>query len=209
MLLIYVSSIILLILTIPIHFLSVEHKNLENKYGKEKGSRIGMLLGRISGYGHFFVCFFIWFLPQPHFQKVGFIKIYIPVFNISVPIVHLVISFLFIVAFSLIENSAVKAVTMKTAVTHSVEKLVDNGPYAYIRHPQHFGQLMLYAGMTVLFSGLYSLIFFPFYIVIIVILSRKEERELINEFGEEYKKYMKRVPMLIPNIKNILNRNRI
>lgn len=198
---IYVSALILLVATVPVHFLSIEHKKLISRYGKNKGEKYGMLMGKISGYGNFFLCFAIWVLPQPHFQLADYLVISIQVPHISIPLLHLIIALPFIAVFGIIENFAVKSVSMKTATTHAVEKLCITGIYSVIRHPQHLGQLFLYIGMTVLFSGTYSLYFFPFYVIIILILSKKEEKELIREFGDQYKDYMKKVPMLIPGLR--------
>jgi protein-S-isoprenylcysteine O-methyltransferase Ste14 len=52
--------------------------------------------------------------------------------------------------------------------------------------------------MTFIFSAWYSLLSTPLVIVLIYLISRKEEEELIREFGREYEDYKKRVPMLIP-----------
>lgn len=195
----FLLSILLLILTIPIHFLSIEHSKLVKKYGDEKGKKYGGTFGKISGYGHFIICFGIWLSPQPRFIISSFLGIIkIQIFNIHIPISHIIITIPLIIAFVIIEHIAVKAVSMKTAMTHSVEKLVFTGIYSKTRHPQHLGQLFLYIGMTILFSGLYSLFFFPMYILIIIIISKKEEQQLIIEFKEEYKRYIEQVPMLIP-----------
>ncbi len=51
-------------------------------------------------------------------------------------------------------------------------------------------------------SAMYSLLFTPLMFVIVYLISRKEEKELIREFGEEYEDYKKNVPMLIPRIRN-------
>jgi len=59
MLFLFILIVLFLILTIPIHFLSIEHKKLVRKFGKVKGEKYGILLGKISGYGHFFLCFVI------------------------------------------------------------------------------------------------------------------------------------------------------
>ena len=34
--------------------------------------------------------------------------------------------------------------------------------------------------------------------VLVYIISKKEEKELVREFGREYKDYTKKVPMFIP-----------
>lgn len=206
---IFILSIVLLILTIPIHYLSIEHKRLIRKYGIDKGKKYGKIFGKVSGYGHFVVCFGIWLSPQPKFHIYDLLNIIIniPKFHISISIniVNLIISIPFITAFAVIEYFAVNAVSMKTATTHYVEKIIKTGIYSYIRHPQHLGQLFLYIGMTILFSGLYSMLFFPIYLFIITMLSKKEEKELIDEFGEEYGLYKEQVPFLIPklNLKKI------
>ena len=56
-----------MIAVIPLHFLSVEHLKLQEKYGKEKGTKIGEIYGLISGWGFFFFWIGIWVSPQPRF----------------------------------------------------------------------------------------------------------------------------------------------
>lgn len=38
---------------VPLHFLSVEHLKLQERYGKERGTGVGEILGLISGWGIF------------------------------------------------------------------------------------------------------------------------------------------------------------
>jgi len=38
-------------------------------------------------------------------------------------------------------------------------------------------------------------------VALIYLISRKEEKELIREFGREYEDYKKKVPMLIPRLR--------
>jgi len=45
------------------------------------------------------------------------------------------------------------------------------------------------------------MLFTPVLLILIYLISKKEEDELINEFGKEYKDYQKKVPMLIPRWK--------
>ncbi|MBK5134167.1 hypothetical protein JJE00_07060, partial [Candidatus Bathyarchaeota archaeon] len=49
------------------YFLSLEHQKLEEKYGKEKGKRIGEIFGLISGWGFFLFWFGMWLSPQERF----------------------------------------------------------------------------------------------------------------------------------------------
>lgn len=202
----FIICIVLLFITIPIHVLSIEHNKLMKKYGVNKGKKYGIILGEVSGYGHFFLCFGIWFSPQPRVRINDYFNIIINIpkihFSIPINVVNLLISLPFIIAFAIIENYAVKAVSMKTATTHSVKKIITSGIYSYIRHPQHLGQLLLYVGMTILSSGLYSILFYPAYVIIIILLSKREEKELLVEYGEEYSQYRKEVPFLIPKLRS-------
>ena len=204
MYILFIISVVLLVLTIPIHFLSIEHNKLMKRYGVDKGKKYGVIFGKVSGYGHFFLCFGIWFSSQPKLRIYDFLNIILNIpkiqFSITINVVHLLISLPFIIAFVVIENYAVKAVSMKTATTHSVEKIITSGIYSYIRHPQHLGQLLLYIGMTILSSGLYSILFYPAYMVIIIILSKREEKELLKEYAEAYSQYKGKVPFLIPKL---------
>jgi protein-S-isoprenylcysteine O-methyltransferase Ste14 len=76
--------------------------------------------------------------------------------------------------------------------------VVTGGVYALVRHPIYLGAILLYLGF-ILFS--FSLISAALWIAIIIFyrfISRYEEKLLINLFGDEYRDYMKRVPMLFP-----------
>lgn len=70
------------------------------------------------------------------------------------------------------------------------------GPYRWVRHPLYlFLVLMIWA-----FPDLTAdrLLFNILWTVWIVIASWLEERDLVAEFGASYRRYRKRVPMLIP-----------
>lgn len=78
-------------------------------------------------------------------------------------------------------------------------ELVTDGLYRFVRHPQYTGLFVALFGEGVvhwptLFSvGLFPLIVFAYYR-----LARREERRLIEEFGEAYRSYQRQVPMFIP-----------
>lgn len=78
------------------------------------------------------------------------------------------------------------------------QKLIKTGIYAKARHPIYFSGLLLSVGFTLLAGNLYGLLFFILSVVAFVIRIKKEERELIRKFGEEYKEYVKETSLLIP-----------
>ncbi len=71
-----------------------------------------------------------------------------------------------------------------------------NGPYRWVRHPLYFFTLVLIwssPDMT-----LDRLLFNVLFTGWIVVGTRLEERDLVAEFGEDYRAYQRHVPMLIP-----------
>lgn len=79
--------------------------------------------------------------------------------------------------------------------------LVTDGVYAYIRHPQYTGFILMTLGLLIHWATLPLLIMWPLLVIQYYRLARKEEEELEDEFGDEYKEYKERVPMFIPFIK--------
>lgn len=185
---------------VPLHFLSVEHLKLQERYGKEKGTRIGEVYGIVSGWGFFFFWIGIWVSPQPRFTVPLLQDLSVLVVNFSIPLFHLVVCALLLVPGARVATKGVREVTLRVAETHRPDKVVTTGVYSMVRHPQHLGALMAHVGISFLLSAWYSLLFTPLMIVLIYLISRKEEEELTKEFGKEYEDYKEKVPMLIPRL---------
>jgi len=188
---------------VPLHFLSVEHLKLQKRYGKEKGTKIGDVLGLISGWGFFLFWFGVWLSPQPLFTIpiLGNLALIIPIINLSIPLIHFVISLPFIIIGAWFGIGSVKETTLKVAETHRAEKIVSTGLYSRLRHPQYFGGILAHIGISFLLSSLLALISTPIVILLNFLVSWKEEKELIKEFGKDYEDYKKKVPMLIPKLR--------
>jgi len=77
-------------------------------------------------------------------------------------------------------------------------KLVTEGIYAYIRHPQYTGLLLIALGMLVHWATIPLLIMWPILLLLYYRLAKKEEREMQKEFGDEYLEYKRKTPMFIP-----------
>jgi len=190
------------IIILPVHFLSVEHLKLQGKFGKDKGSKIGDILGLISGWGFFLFWIGIWISPQPKIpipflQNLTFV---IPFANFSIDLLLLIPSIGFIVFGSWFGINGVKQTSLKVAEMHRSENIVTTGVYSIVRHPQYLGGLLAHVGVSLLLSALGSLIVTPVMVLLIFLLSWKEEKELIREFGEVYRVYKKKVPILIPKL---------
>ena len=87
------------------------------------------------------------------------------------------------------------SVTLKLQTDH---RLVTSGPYRRIRHPM-YTVLIVYELSWVLVSA--NLLFLAYYattILLITLRIPKEERMMLEKFGEEYRIYMKRTGRLLP-----------
>lgn len=77
-------------------------------------------------------------------------------------------------------------------------KVVKTGVYKYIRHPQYTGFMLLTVGMIFEWATLPMLIMWPFIALMYYRLAKREEKDMIKEFGEEYIMYMKKTKGFIP-----------
>ncbi len=78
--------------------------------------------------------------------------------------------------------------------------LVTEGPYAFVRHPQYSGLFLIMIGMLIQWPTIITALMFPVLVFIYYRLSKREEGEMIKTFGDEYKRYIEKVPMFIPKI---------
>lgn len=78
------------------------------------------------------------------------------------------------------------------------KKLATTGPYAYVRHPQYIGFVVILFGFLLQWPTLLTLAMFPVLVWMYVRLARKEERELLVEFGETYERYRRSTPAVLP-----------
>ncbi|MFN6999412.1 isoprenylcysteine carboxylmethyltransferase family protein [Elioraea tepidiphila] len=78
--------------------------------------------------------------------------------------------------------------------------LATTGPYAYVRHPQYAGFILVLFGFLLQWPTLLTLLMFPVLAFMYVRLARSEEREALAEFGDAYRRYMAEVPAFLPAI---------
>ncbi|HXH13331.1 MAG TPA: isoprenylcysteine carboxylmethyltransferase family protein [Alphaproteobacteria bacterium] len=78
--------------------------------------------------------------------------------------------------------------------------LATTGPYAYVRHPQYGGFILIMLGFLFQWPTLLTLVMFPVLVVMYVRLARREEREVLAEFGETYARYAASTPAFLPRL---------
>ena len=78
-------------------------------------------------------------------------------------------------------------------------ELAMGGPYAHTRNPLYLGSLLI--GLGVSAAGgrwIFAVLFLVFFFVVYRRTMRHEEEVLEERFGEEYRRYRRSVPLLLP-----------
>jgi protein-S-isoprenylcysteine O-methyltransferase Ste14 len=82
-------------------------------------------------------------------------------------------------------------------------RLATSGPYAYVRHPQYLGFILIMVGFLVQWPTLLTLLMFPVLVVMYVRLARHEEGEVRADFGDAYDRYAAKTPAWIPHLSEL------
>jgi protein-S-isoprenylcysteine O-methyltransferase Ste14 len=77
-------------------------------------------------------------------------------------------------------------------------KIATTGPYAAVRHPQYSGFILIMLGFLLQWPTLLTLLMFPILVIMYVRLAKREEREALAQFGEEYARYTAQTPPFRP-----------
>lgn len=76
-------------------------------------------------------------------------------------------------------------------------RLIQNGPYAFVRHPMYLGYWLLLVGVTLFFRT-----WTPFVFLMICLplyrRAQREEKALAEKFADEWQAYAARVSMFVP-----------
>jgi protein-S-isoprenylcysteine O-methyltransferase Ste14 len=78
-------------------------------------------------------------------------------------------------------------------------ELITHGPFAYVRHPLYSTLLLTIPPLVIVWLS--DLLFFIPWVLTLVVshyLVRLEERGLIEAFGQDYERYRRHVPALLP-----------
>ena len=80
---------------------------------------------------------------------------------------------------------------------HVIRKSV----FGIVRHPIYISEILLYLGLLFLNTSLAGLGVWIIVIAFVHYISRHEEKLLLAKFGDEYRQYMKDVPMYFPRLR--------
>ena len=79
--------------------------------------------------------------------------------------------------------------------------LATTGPYAYVRHPQYDAFILVMIGFLIQWPTILTLLMFPILVWTYIHLAKREEKDVLAEFGEEYSPYMSKPPAFIPRLR--------
>lgn len=88
--------------------------------------------------------------------------------------------------------------TVKTRKDH---KLVTTGPYHWVRHPLYSVGTMLFLSFSLMAANWFIALTTLLGLVMLMVRLPKEEANLIERFGDDYRTYMKQTGRLIPRIR--------
>lgn len=76
--------------------------------------------------------------------------------------------------------------------------LATTGLYARIRHPQYVAFVLIMFGFLLQWPTLVTLAMFPVLVIVYARLAKREEQDMVSEFGRSYLQYRARTPAFIP-----------
>jgi protein-S-isoprenylcysteine O-methyltransferase Ste14 len=80
-------------------------------------------------------------------------------------------------------------------------KLATTGVYSIVRHPQYIGLNLSFLGWSLIWGAIYCLFLIPVVILLNWLQAFLEEKYLLEKlFGDEFRKYKKKVGMFLPKI---------
>jgi nitrous oxidase accessory protein len=77
-------------------------------------------------------------------------------------------------------------------------KLIEKGPYKFVRHPLYLGWIIGTLGLALSANSLIGLIYSLILALILSHIAEYEEQDSRTRIGDEYMEYMKKVPRLFP-----------
>lgn len=79
-------------------------------------------------------------------------------------------------------------------------RLATTGAYARIRHPQYVGFALIMTGFLLQWPTLVTLAMYPVLMFMYGRLAKREEAEMLAQFGDAYRHYLAAVPAFMPRL---------
>ena len=83
-------------------------------------------------------------------------------------------------------------------------RLATTGPYARLRHPQYVGFVLIMTGFLVQWPTLVTLAMYPVLVLMYARLAKREEADMLAQFGDAWREYAARTPRFFPKLRSRL-----
>jgi protein-S-isoprenylcysteine O-methyltransferase Ste14 len=90
--------------------------------------------------------------------------------------------------------------TSRNVVLRDDHRIIQDGPYAFVRNPMYFGWWVAMAGLLLVYPTWVVLLFLAFSVFAFIGRARREDAALAERFGDAWKEYKKSTKFLIPFI---------
>jgi protein-S-isoprenylcysteine O-methyltransferase Ste14 len=74
--------------------------------------------------------------------------------------------------------------------------LVESGMYAFVRHPEFMGHMLIFVALVLIAQHWASLVIGVAQVVLLYLAMLEEEKGNVEKFGDAYKDYMRRIPRI-------------
>jgi protein-S-isoprenylcysteine O-methyltransferase Ste14 len=155
-------------------------------------SRPGMTAGDRGLIGVVVVCLGLAIVGRSHFDGLVVGAVWVRVLGLAVLVASTV--------FTLWARFSLGTMWSVAPEVKDDHQLRTHGPYAVTRHPIYTGLLGILLGATLL-SGIGQwIVLFPVALIVFEVKIRMEEHLMLATFPEEYPRYRRQVPQLIPGL---------
>lgn len=161
------------------------HKHNEKLTGEHKAGDIGQLI--------LFLLFMALWISDMFLMYSVFPNEYVP------EVVRLPIGIILLIVSGYMAGTGLYIVFGKQSQSTGV---IRKGVFSLVRHPIYLSEITLYLGLLMISISLAAALILFIAIFFLHHISRYEEQLLLERFGDEYKQYMREVPMWFPRFRH-------
>ena len=133
------------------------------------------------------------FMPQPRIEPIIGFRIF---GTMQYDIILFLVGMILLTIASVMELLTFRI--NKLAFGGRSDRIYSENIYGKVRHPMYSAFIPLYLGLSLIHGSIYSIILFPFLIILLQIWIYQEEKyALIPQFGEKYLLYKKSTPRFL------------
>jgi protein-S-isoprenylcysteine O-methyltransferase Ste14 len=139
-----------------------------------------------------FLFLVVWILDSFFFKYTAFLNDYIPL-AAQIPL-----GVIFLALALYMARAGMNIVFNEVPETPGV---IRKGVFGLVRHPIYNSEILFYLGLLLLRTSLAALVIWIIGIVFLHYISKYEEKLLLARFGDDYRQYMRDVPMYFPRLR--------